>query len=113
MRQWKAAGLAAVLRQPSTTLLCALRQLPVDDVWELLSSRDSRLPEHVHARFSKLDLGTLVADTERCGARVISPGDAEWPAALDDLGASAPWVLWARGRSIAGGVGAAIVGSRS
>lgn len=113
VRQWKAAGLAAVLRQPSTTLLCALRQLPVDDVWELLSSRDSRLPEHVHARFSKLDLGTLVADTERCGARVISPGDAEWPAALDDLGASAPWVLWARGRSIAGGVGTAIVGSRS
>lgn len=33
----------------------------------------------------------------RCGARPITPGDAEWPAIFDDLGHGAPMALWARG----------------
>lgn len=31
------------------------------------------------------------------GARLLFPGDAEWPARFGDLGAHAPVVLWARG----------------
>ena len=51
----------------------------------------------------------------RLGARLLVPGDAEWPASLDDLSLP-PWCLWVRGpldlaevaeRSVA------VVGSRS
>ena len=34
---------------------------------------------------------------ERCGARAVWRGHPEWPAALDDLGAHAPYCLWVRG----------------
>lgn len=33
----------------------------------------------------------------RAGARLIAPGDAEWPRGLGDLGDHAPPVLWVRG----------------
>lgn len=32
------------------------------------------------------------------GARLVVPGDAHWPASLDDLGPHAPIALWVRGR---------------
>lgn len=34
---------------------------------------------------------------ERCGARLIIPGDREWPGQLDDLGARSPHGLWILG----------------
>ncbi|MGW6357031.1 DNA-processing protein DprA [Streptomyces sp. NPDC055092] len=40
-------------------------------------------------------------DLERAagvGARIVCPGDAEWPAQLDDLGDARPVALWVRGR---------------
>lgn len=33
----------------------------------------------------------------RCGASLVVPGDAAWPARLDDLGPHAPLALWRRG----------------
>nr|WP_231134402.1 DNA-processing protein DprA [Motilibacter deserti] len=33
----------------------------------------------------------------RAGARLVAPGDAEWPDSLDDLGARRPLALWVRG----------------
>lgn len=33
----------------------------------------------------------------RLGARLLLPGDSEWPAGLDDLGPHAPIALWCRG----------------
>jgi DNA processing protein len=52
----------------------------------------------------------------RVGARAIPRGSLEWPAALDDLGPSAPYCLWARGQysvreAFARAI--AVVGSRS
>jgi DNA processing protein len=38
-----------------------------------------------------------IADAHRAGIRLICPGDSEWPPALEDLGASSPWAIWARG----------------
>lgn len=38
-----------------------------------------------------------LALARRVGARLIAPGDAEWPVRLDDLGAHAPALLWVRG----------------
>ncbi len=36
---------------------------------------------------------------QQSGVRALIPGDAHWPAALDDLGEAAPYVLWVRGAS--------------
>lgn len=36
---------------------------------------------------------------QQAGVRALVPGDAHWPAALDDLGEVAPYVLWVRGAS--------------
>ncbi|MHC0428832.1 DNA-processing protein DprA [Streptomyces sp. O3] len=41
------------------------------------------------------DLETAAA----AGARFVCPGDAEWPAQLDDLGCARPVGLWVRGRA--------------
>ncbi len=52
----------------------------------------------------------------RAGARLIAPTDPEWPSRLDDLGAHAPHLLWARGSTdvlSAPAHAAAIVGARA
>ncbi|GAA1773395.1 DNA-processing protein DprA [Agromyces lapidis] len=52
----------------------------------------------------------------RVGARLLIPGDAEWPMGVDDLGANAPLALWVRGRpdALAGSQPAiALVGARA
>jgi DNA processing protein len=54
---------------------------------ERLSHYRVRLP----AVAADLDLAT------RAGARVVVPGDGEWPGALDDLGERAPIALWVAG----------------
>lgn len=41
------------------------------------------------------DLETL----DRLGGTLLVPGDPHWPAALEDLGASAPFALWVRGQA--------------
>ncbi|QKJ19290.1 DNA-processing protein DprA [Microbacterium hominis] len=38
-----------------------------------------------------------LASARRSGVRLVTPGDAEWPEGLDDLGVHAPLALWARG----------------
>lgn len=49
------------------------------------------------------------------GARLLLPGDADWPDALDDLGHHAPTLLWVRGdaKQLTASPGAAIVGARA
>ncbi|QGV78253.1 DNA-processing protein DprA [Streptomyces ficellus] len=39
-----------------------------------------------------------LAAAEACGARLVVPGDPEWPSQLDDLGDARPVGLWVRGR---------------
>jgi DNA processing protein len=34
---------------------------------------------------------------QRAGARLVCPGDPDWPGQLDDLGAESPYALWVRG----------------
>lgn len=38
-------------------------------------------------------------DARDVDARLVLPGDADWPAALGDLGAHTPTLLWVRGRT--------------
>lgn len=63
--------------------------------------RDGRTPEGVPLTrlLSRMERSLAVDEDQVCralGARVLVPGDVEWPVALDDL-AWAPWALWARG----------------
>lgn len=52
--------------------------------------------DRFHARLRVLDVNRDLAITERLGARVLVPGDAEWPQPVDDLDL-APWALWVHG----------------
>lgn len=63
--------------------------------------RDGRTPdgERLDRLVGRKD-GALAADDDRIvralGARILVPGDDEWPVGLDDLEAP-PWCLWVRG----------------
>ncbi|GGF50132.1 DNA protecting protein DprA [Ornithinimicrobium tianjinense] len=82
--------------------------------------RDGRTPDGVPLTRLLSRLGrSLGVDEEQVtralGVRVLVPGDAEWPAGLDDLTA-VPWALWVRGplrldEAADGAVG--VVGSRA
>lgn len=48
-------------------------------------------------RIDAAQIARVLADTERHGLRVLVPGDADWPAAVEVLGDRAPLVLWAKG----------------
>ncbi|PPF84527.1 DNA-protecting protein DprA, partial [Subtercola sp. Z020] len=59
---------------------------------------------------------TSMRQAARCGARLVIPGDAEWPVAFADLGLHQPLALWVRGRPrAAAGLSRAIaiVGARA
>lgn len=66
-------------------------------------------------RAARLDIERDLQVAERFGARVVVPGDAEWPQGVDDL-ENPPYCLWVRGPLRLGSVcerSAAVVGSRS
>ena len=57
-----------------------------------------------------------IADACRDGIRLVCPGDAEWPAALDQLDRARPYALWLRGHAdlrFACSRSVAMVGSRA
>lgn len=50
----------------------------------------------------RIDAAAFVRSLEqaaRVGARLLLPGDSEWPTGVDDLAAHAPLALWVRGRA--------------
>lgn len=65
-------------------------------------------------RVKRLDVDRDLATAAKVGARIVVPGDAEWPERLDDLDVP-PWCLWLRGPADLAAVtrrSVAIVGSR-
>ncbi|GAA2860298.1 hypothetical protein GCM10010517_18920 [Streptosporangium fragile] len=84
---------------------------PVADGWRpgdggssLPGERDARLAARLDrmiaswaARLETADAGRDLADGERVGARLVIPGDPEWPTQLDDLGDARPYALWLHG----------------
>ncbi|HXC82306.1 MAG TPA: DNA-processing protein DprA [Trebonia sp.] len=48
-------------------------------------------------RLTELPSADDIAGLCRAGIRLACPGDPEWPARLDDLGAAMPYALWLRG----------------
>lgn len=68
------------------------------------------------ARAEDVDGARDLRNAEMLGARLVIPGDEEWPACLDDLGHGAPLALWVRGKpNLAVSLSAAIsiVGARA
>lgn len=113
MNRRRSAALAAVLLHPSSTVHGELRSEGVDAVWDRFTRRDRLLPETLLTRFAALDVDALLRRTEQCGARIVIPGDAEWPEQLDDLCTATPWALWVRGGQLQHTRSVAIVGARS
>lgn len=67
-------------------------------------------------RLSAERMLSAFAQAAAFGQRLVMPGDAHWPAQLDDLGPHAPAALWVRGDPAAlarAGRSAALVGSRA
>lgn len=48
-------------------------------------------------RIRQIDIGLHLRQAHRFGARLVIPGDPEWPTGVDDLGVHAPSALWVRG----------------
>lgn len=113
LKRTRAAAIAAVMLHPSTKLHCELRTQPIDEVWERFLARDATLSDTLLTRFATLDVDALMRRTECAGARVVIPGDEEWPTQLDDLGVTSPWALWLRGMPLDDRRSVAIVGARS
>jgi DNA processing protein len=69
------------------------------------------------ARLPDLAPGRDLAQLQRWGGRLVCPGDAGWPAALDDLGSRRPFCLWVRGpldlAAACAGRAVAVVGARA
>jgi DNA processing protein len=67
-------------------------------------------------RLPKLPADGEFADACRDGIRLVCPGDAEWPGALDRLGPARPYALWLRGNAdlrFACSRSVSVVGSRA
>lgn len=72
-----------------------------------------RRVESWRVRLGTLDIRREMEMARRCGARVVIPGDTDWPAGLADLGAEAPVALWVRGELSGAGRAVALVGARA
>ncbi len=80
-----------------------------------VAAADASAGERFTPRLAVLDLERDLEIGEKVGARVVCPGDEEWPPGLDDL-ACPPFCLWVRGGRLSGGArrhSVAVVGARS
>jgi DNA processing protein len=108
------ASALSALRLDDEALRRALVEAGVVDVdverIDLEAARSRWAPRNSASRFR----GALRA-AEVLGIRLVVPGDAHWPAGLDDLGVHAPAALWVRGdpSRLVAGPGVAVVGSRA
>ncbi len=112
------AALARLAEPGDARLGARIAALGAGEVLRLV--REDRLSgqevAHYRARLIGLDVEADLRSAERAGARLLVPGDDEWPAAVDDLGPAAPLVLWVRGAGDLADVvrrAVAVVGARA
>ncbi|MEU7985569.1 DNA-processing protein DprA [Streptosporangium canum] len=72
---------------------------PAGSRHERLTARLGRMFASWAARLETADPVRDLAEGERRGARLVVPGDSEWPTQLDDLGESRPHALWLHGEA--------------
>ncbi|WP_051061821.1 DNA-processing protein DprA [Nocardiopsis chromatogenes] len=78
--------------------------------------RRTRRPEAWAGRARAVDGARLMERAAEAGARLVVPGDPEWPGRLEGLGDERPYALWVRGRGDLRNAclrAVAVVGSRS
>lgn len=93
----RAARLAwASLVEPGDIAATTLaRQVGAEQALHSLDA-GTALGRRVAPRLSDLDVVRDLGVAARLKARIVVPGDDEWPTGLDDL-AAPPWCLWVRG----------------
>lgn len=79
---------------PVATRLIA--ELGAIEAWDAVQSSASRVLDRFRARLPSVDPRRDLTIADKIGARVVCPGDPDWPAGLDDLDAP-PYCLWVRG----------------
>lgn len=89
-------ALAATVEPADRTMTPRLRGLDPFTAWEMVRSDADGKFTRSAARVKTLRLESVVARTHELGARIVIPGDDEWPCALDDL-ESPPYCLWVVG----------------
>lgn len=112
LARMKLAALAEPLDRVVTPKIVGLEPQAACDLIE--QDRGSAF-QRCRARAEHFEAELLVRATEAMRARVLVPGDEEWPTALDEL-AVPPWCLWVRGKGHLDEIVArsvAIVGSRA
>jgi DNA processing protein len=110
-----ALGALLAICEPAE-LLAAIQAGTLPAISEVGRAALSRALGRWQIRLPKLPAGAGIADAGRDGIRVICPGDAEWPAPLDQLGQARPYALWLRGNAdlrFACARSVSVVGSRA
>lgn len=122
------------LAEPADPMVCGLLQIlsPAELVASIRSgsipTRVTGVPgglpaaratlTHCRGQLHRVPADAGLAGLQQRGARLVCPGDTDWPGQLEDLGVSRPYALWVRGADRAG-LGSccqravAIVGSRA
>ncbi|MEU4015934.1 DNA-processing protein DprA [Microbacterium sp. NPDC028030] len=97
-----AAGALIEALGPEDALAVALGTGPQPMGWSA-TGRASRVLAEGRARWRPRARGDAlrqaIRGADEVGARLLIPGDEEWPASLDDLGPHAPIALWVRGHA--------------
>ena len=112
----RAAILGAILPDPTGALTMALQSIGVAAAWQCFEARHPSIPEQLWQRWNSIRAEQVLERGYAAGARILLPGDADWPAQLEVLGAQRPWALWVRGSglpAVAERRSVALVGARS
>lgn len=77
------------------------RRGPTSVVAALLAGSNVPIPRSsaIAARLAELDLAAQLSRVQDIGARIVVPGESEWPGQLDDLRAHRPLALWCWGEA--------------
>ncbi|GAB3765900.1 DNA-processing protein DprA [Microlunatus parietis] len=81
-------ALSAVVESGEAELSRLVDDLGASEVWR--RARDGTLGAPLAGRAARLDLRAVLADAAQLGMRFVMPGDAEWPAPLEDLRRAEP-----------------------
>ena len=99
----------------SQAAVALIDEYGAEEAFALVAAGRAEGADRLQPRLAVLDLERDLHVLERIGARVLIPGDDEWPSGLDDL-AVPPHCLWVRGPLHAGEAcqrSVAVVGARS
>jgi DNA processing protein len=90
---------ALVRSHGAAPMLAAIKAGTVPDFLDSGAARATaqRAMRCWQVRLTELPSAEDIAGLCRAGIRLVCPGDPEWPARLDDLGAARPYALWLRG----------------